>query len=343
MLELEHPNKTLYLTVRDRLCRQIFEGVYPDGTPIPSERTLAEEFGVSRVTVRKALDLLEQEHIVSRVQGSGTRVSLYLGPRPGDLEIITVVAPAQNQFFARVIDAVQTCADARDSLLLFQQKPDGIPLEKCLFRIYRKGLRNLILWKEDLSIAPEALLRLKGLGMRIVLFDEASADSALDTVCLDNAGAVKMLADRLAPDPASCTFVTWDNPEIGSLRAREKKFLSLFPDGKVIRIPYRYHNLEQSIPEEILKQVIRELKNASCVLYAVGELGIVCESAARRAGIFHKAGMIGMMQGARELEIQMVEQDFSAMAEQICLCLEEQNRIDSGWRPRHYSIPGVFL
>lgn len=47
---------------------------------LPTERTLAGSFGISRRAVRRALEVLEAEGQVWRRQGSGT----YLGPRPAD-------------------------------------------------------------------------------------------------------------------------------------------------------------------------------------------------------------------------------------------------------------------
>lgn len=43
--------------------------------PVPSEATLMQQFGISRMTVNRALRELNQEGMVTRVQGSGTFVA----------------------------------------------------------------------------------------------------------------------------------------------------------------------------------------------------------------------------------------------------------------------------
>src|SRR6201992_2064791 len=59
-----------------RGLRQAIEGklLAPDDA-LPPERDLAEEFSVSRITVRKAIDGLVAEGLLTRRQGSGTFVS----------------------------------------------------------------------------------------------------------------------------------------------------------------------------------------------------------------------------------------------------------------------------
>lgn len=44
------------------------------GAPLPNEVTLARDIGVSIGTARKALELLEGEHLIERRQGRGTFV-----------------------------------------------------------------------------------------------------------------------------------------------------------------------------------------------------------------------------------------------------------------------------
>ncbi|MDM7325467.1 MAG: GntR family transcriptional regulator [Thermus sp.] len=63
----------LYLDLARRLREGILKGVY--GEALPPERALAEAFGASRDSVRKALDLLEEEGLVVRRRGSGTFVA----------------------------------------------------------------------------------------------------------------------------------------------------------------------------------------------------------------------------------------------------------------------------
>jgi DNA-binding FadR family transcriptional regulator len=56
--------------LRDR----IEEGIWRTHESLPNERSLAEEFGVARNTVRNALQTLEDEDLISREVGRGTIV-----------------------------------------------------------------------------------------------------------------------------------------------------------------------------------------------------------------------------------------------------------------------------
>ena len=68
-------NRPLYLQVHDALIERIGKGDWKPGMAIPNEVELAREFGISSGTMRKALDLLETERVLSRKQGRGTFVN----------------------------------------------------------------------------------------------------------------------------------------------------------------------------------------------------------------------------------------------------------------------------
>jgi GntR family transcriptional regulator len=68
-------SRPLYLQARDAMAERIAAGEYKPMTAIPNEGDLAREFGVSPGTMRKALDLLEAERLLTRRQGRGTFVN----------------------------------------------------------------------------------------------------------------------------------------------------------------------------------------------------------------------------------------------------------------------------
>ncbi|MBB3356641.1 GntR family transcriptional regulator [Novosphingobium sp. GV055] len=65
----------LYLQLQQLVRQAIETKVLTQDDMIPAERDLALEYGVSRITVRKAIDGLAQEGLVVRRRGSGTYVA----------------------------------------------------------------------------------------------------------------------------------------------------------------------------------------------------------------------------------------------------------------------------
>ncbi|WP_122645310.1 GntR family transcriptional regulator [Enterococcus mediterraneensis] len=68
-------NLPVYIQIHDQIKRQIEEGVWGIGDRLPSERELAIQFGVSRMTLRQAIQTLADEGILDRKIGSGTYVA----------------------------------------------------------------------------------------------------------------------------------------------------------------------------------------------------------------------------------------------------------------------------
>lgn len=65
----------LYHQLQETLKQQIESGRWKPGYALPSEPELARRFGVSRVVVRMALGVLEDDHQIVRIRGRGTFVS----------------------------------------------------------------------------------------------------------------------------------------------------------------------------------------------------------------------------------------------------------------------------
>lgn len=68
-------NAPLYIRFADTIKEAVRSGWLENGNILPGERDLSQLTGVSRITVRKALRTLEDEGVVTRAQGYGTRVN----------------------------------------------------------------------------------------------------------------------------------------------------------------------------------------------------------------------------------------------------------------------------
>ena len=73
--ETQEPASSKYAALAGALRRQILQGQFQAGDKLTSENRLAEQYGLSRQTVRQALSLLEQEGLLLRQRGSGTYVN----------------------------------------------------------------------------------------------------------------------------------------------------------------------------------------------------------------------------------------------------------------------------
>jgi DNA-binding GntR family transcriptional regulator len=75
MLEIDPLSATpVYVQVADAVEARIADGSLQPDRPIPSEQDLADEYGVSRGSVRHAVAVLRDRGLVVTVPGRGTYV-----------------------------------------------------------------------------------------------------------------------------------------------------------------------------------------------------------------------------------------------------------------------------
>lgn len=85
MLDIKTP-VSLYYQLELRLRREFAGDDFSAGGAIPSENDLAKKYGVSRVTVRRALDRLEEDGLIIRRRGARTILSPLVASLPNHEE-----------------------------------------------------------------------------------------------------------------------------------------------------------------------------------------------------------------------------------------------------------------
>lgn len=206
-----------YRKIKDELMRGILSGDYSPGSCLPSESELVKRFGVSRVTIRTALDLLSEAQLVDGHQGKGHVVRNLtaiqdLGRLQGFGEIMAPLGVAAR---SQVLGATQVKAppDVAQALQLERGAP--------VIRIERLRIAANLAMSMDISFFPldigEPLLGLDLANVDIFKLIESSlgveigfADIVMDVVAPEQAvrdqlglGANETLIriERLTYDP----------------------------------------------------------------------------------------------------------------------------------------------
>ena len=126
----------LYYQIRENIREKINSNEYPPNSMIPSEAELCEHYGVSRVTVRRAVLDLVQEGLLTRGKGKGTFVSENYG--------LTHMNGLQS---------------FTQELLGLNMRPSA-KLLSCRIRVADQSLRNIMDLREGEKIATISRLRL---------------------------------------------------------------------------------------------------------------------------------------------------------------------------------------
>lgn len=73
--QIAQESTPIFQRIKDYLIGEIAAGTWKEGDVVPSEQALVRQFGVSRMTVNRAVRELTAEQVLTRRQGSGTFVA----------------------------------------------------------------------------------------------------------------------------------------------------------------------------------------------------------------------------------------------------------------------------
>ena len=142
MSELNY-RSPLYIQLREVIRSKIEDGEYLPGTAIPSENQLAETYGLNRLSVRSAVEALENEGLLKSVQGKGVFVQ---GPKTqrdlvrsaGPLYArLLQLAPEDPVWFIRRVDSSEGAPVALEEIYIpYALCPWLEGIDTALFSLY---------------------------------------------------------------------------------------------------------------------------------------------------------------------------------------------------------------
>ncbi len=103
-----------YVQLANILRRQIAEGVFRPGDQLPSESQLCTRYGISPMTVRRTINLLAEEGLISTAQGRGTFVkNIELSEATFRLQELKDLFKPDQHAQVKLLDARVVSADER--------------------------------------------------------------------------------------------------------------------------------------------------------------------------------------------------------------------------------------
>lgn len=179
---MEKVKAPLYQGIKQDLLDKIYAGLLKSDAQIPSEKELSEQFKVSRITVRRALEELEEEGFIYRRQGKGTFVSLHIPAmegakgkkrtETGKRVIGVIMSHLDSPFQVSLLQSIEKALGKRDCQMMFGLSNGKTKIESELIdRMQLHGVHGLIIYPVDGAFYSEKILRLTMDGFPVVLVD----------------------------------------------------------------------------------------------------------------------------------------------------------------------------
>lgn len=139
-------DKAKYIILIDSIKNDIIKGKIKPGDKLPSENKLAEEFKMSRHTVRKALSILENDGYVSAEHGRGTFCTLKFKTKNNSKLIAVITTYISDYIFPHVINGIYEVMNSNGYNVLLKNTGNSIAAERnCLDDVLKAGVDGLII------------------------------------------------------------------------------------------------------------------------------------------------------------------------------------------------------
>lgn len=209
----------LYERIFNYVFDKIRTGEWKPGDRVPSEKELAEQFDVSRITSKKALELLSQYKLIERIQGKGSFVSetipdlheikrqrqaesggeLRRSGDEGHWRTVGLILPDfADSFGADLIRGIEEQCSRYGCRLMMKLTYDNREVEEAAIRSFvRDGVDGIVVFPGHGEHYNAELLRLVLDGFPIVLVDRYLKGIAARAVFTDNRKAAFDATDFL--------------------------------------------------------------------------------------------------------------------------------------------------
>ncbi|SMQ84636.1 transcriptional regulator, GntR family [Bacillus sp. OV166] len=269
-------NTPLYEKIYVSIINQIQQGLLKQGDRVPSEKDLAEEFNVSRITSKKALDILAQNKIIERIRGKGSFVAELQSEKMEmsthssrlnftDSKLVGLIIPDFDDAFGlNIVKTIEEkCLQNNCNLIIRRTGGQIKEEENAIKNLVNNGVDGLIIFPVHGEHYNVELIKLVLTDFPLVLIDRYLKGIPASSVCTDNRSASEMLTNYLfslghkdvaflSPSPNGTSTI--EERVRGFNQAYSKQGIKLNPD-------FLLTNLNCSLPQKFYSDKSSDLMN----------------------------------------------------------------------------------
>ncbi|NMA74935.1 MAG: GntR family transcriptional regulator [Bacteroidales bacterium] len=192
----------LYMQIYHYLKEKIITGELEPNMQLPTELDLAEQFGVSRITSKRALMELENENLIYRRRGSGSFVKerieqKYIKSKKDENKIISMILPFDGSTgLAGYIHGAVEYASAQGYSLTIHTTRERSSMEReLLLQLPRNGIQGIIIYPLQDNKNVDVLYHLYLEKYPTITIDKYFDSVPLCSICSDNFQGGYLAAD----------------------------------------------------------------------------------------------------------------------------------------------------
>ena len=179
-----------YMKIYDDIRRKIIDGDFASGMKLKTEQEIANEYSVSRPTVRQAFLELEREGLLERYRGKGTFVKNSKQKNIGRHinEVVGIVVPRMaDVFIGKIITGVQEVFEKKGYTLSVHLTNDSIQKEQEIVEsLIELGTKGLIIHPTSAPMYNPAIFKLIERNIPFVMTGRHYKYAKCNSVEMDN-------------------------------------------------------------------------------------------------------------------------------------------------------------
>ncbi|WP_139185759.1 GntR family transcriptional regulator [Sanguibacter gelidistatuariae] len=241
----------------DSLRARIESGAIPVEGKLPTQDALVVEFGVSAITVRRALDMLRDDGLIVRRPRIGSVVVsdvVTTDTRSGrELPLLgCLLTNFDDTFGTHVLTGVLDAAEGHAEVIVKRSLGGHTAEEHMLAELIDAGCAGIMLLPSSSLVVPPAVLQLTAERFPLVILDRIFDTLPVSTVCSDNFAGAQSATEYLFSLGHRNLGLILPRSTVSTIDERRNGFIYAHAALHMAYLPeHEYHEVRSVVPGDI--------------------------------------------------------------------------------------------